>query len=216
MSILLHIKGIYNLNLIFEFTGEKKQYELFKYNSKFQSIFNINIYQYKKMFFTKNIPVITKDNLFNYYDFLKRKYIGKYQLSDIQNYFVEFFCKFLDENNIIYELNASHEIAIDILLCDCLKKIKLFINVNDFKTSYKTQKIKEKNKRPFLSLFQSIFDIKNISKILELIIISKNDKDLDNHNLLIKALANNIYKFNLKIKTNLIDIFYEIYNIQEI
>ena len=193
-------------------TGEKKKYELFKYSSKFQSLLDMNIYHYKKLFFTKNIPVITKDNLFNYYDNLKRKYKNKYQLYDIKNYFVEFFCKFIGENDIIYELNASHELAQDILLCNSLKKIKLIININDFKTSYKTEKIKDKNKKSFLSLFQTIFDIKRISKILEIIIISKRNEESDKNSLFIKALATNIYKFKPKIKTNDTGIYFDIFD----
>ena len=216
MASLLNIKSIFNLKLIFEFTEEKMKYNLFKYSKIFQSKLSLNIFDYKKAIFTKNIQKITKNNLLDYYDYLKRKYLNKYNLQDIKNYFVEFFCKFLDENKINFELNTSYELIKDILLCDSLKTIQLIINLDDYKSSYKSEIIKDKNKKSFLPLFQTIFDTKRISKISQIIIISKdNNKEnisgVDNY-LLVDILIRNIYKFKPKIKTNIIDIYKKIYN----
>ena len=213
MASLSYINSIYSLKLIFEFTGEKQKYNLIKYNNQFQSKLGFNIFDYKKIFFTKNKQGIKKDNLLDYYDYLKRKFEDKFSLYDIQNYFVEFFCKFIDEKNIIFELNTSHELSVDILLCDSLKTIKLILNLNDYKSSYKTEKIRDKNKKSFINLFQAIFDEKRITKISQITIISDDDKDLDNFNyFFIKTLAINIYKFRPIIKTSLIPLYSEIYS----
>ena len=117
MSSLFDIKSIYNLELIFEFTGEKRKLNLFRYNSKLQNRLDIHIYDYKKLFFTKDIPEINKNNLFNFYDYLKIKYKDKYTEYNLQKFFAEFFCKFINDKKIDFELNSSHKIAIDILSC---------------------------------------------------------------------------------------------------
>ena len=133
MSSLLLYVNFYNLNSIFEYTGEKMKYNLFRYNKLYQYKLQINIFDYKKIFFQdKNIPEISKSNLLDYYCYLKRKYINKFTLEEIKSYYVEFFCKFLDVNNIDFELNASHELAIDILSSEFLKSIKLILDLNDY------------------------------------------------------------------------------------
>jgi len=201
------------LKLIFEFTGEKQKYNLFKYSTQFQNKLGFSIFDYQQIFFTKNIQGIKKDNLLDYYDYLKRKFEDKLSLHDIKNYFVEFFCKFIDEKKIIFELNASHELSIDILLCDSLKTIKLILNINDYKSSYKTEKIRDKNKKSFINLFQTIFDEKTITKISQITIISDDDKDLDNfYYLFMETLAINIYKFRPIIKTSLLPLYSDIYS----
>ena len=124
---------------------------------------------------------------------------------------MNFFCKFIDEKKIIFELNASHELSIDILLCDSLKIIKLILNLNDYKSSYKTEKIRDKNKKSFINLFQTIFDEKTITKISQITIISDDDKDLDNF-FFIKTLAINIYKFRPIIKASLLPLYSDIYS----
>ena len=211
MSSLFDIKNVYNLTLIFEFTGEKRKLNIIRFNSKFQNRLDIHIYDYKKLFFTKDIPEIKKDNLINFYDYLKIKYKDKYTEYNIQNFFAEFFCKFINEKKIDFELNSSHEIAIDILLCKYLKSIKLIINLNDYKSSYKSNKIKDKNKISYLPLFQTIFNSKIIKKISQIIIKAKDIKEIDinkeKENLFFYSLVKNIYKFRPKIKTDIINIY---------
>ena len=210
MSSLLLYVNFYNLNSIFEYTGEKMKYNLFRYNKLYQYKLQINIFDYKKIFFQdKNIPGISKSNLLDYYCYLKRKYINKFTLEEIKSYYVEFFCKFLDVNNIDFELNASHELAIDILLSEFLKSIKLILDLNDYKRSYITENIKEKNKKPFLHLFQVMFDNRKVSGIK---IISTKDSDSDKssisyNDLFIKLLIDNCYKCYSKLKTNILEIY---------
>ena len=199
------------MKLIFQFTGEKRKLNLIKHNKIFQKKLDINIFYYKKILFTKDIPEITKSNLLDYYDYLKRKYINKYSLEDLQNYFAEFFCKFIEEKNINFELNISHESAREILLCNSLKSINLILNLNDYKSSFKTEKITDKNKKPFIGLFQTIFDIKRISKISQITIISKNEK-INDDDLFIQALVGNIYKFKPIIKTQIKSIYKCLFN----
>ena len=206
MSSLLLINSFYILKYIYEFTGDKRKMNLIKHSKIFQKKFDLNLFSYKIAFFTKNIPEITKSNLLYYYEYLKRKYLGNYSIEDLKQYFIEYFCKFIDGNNIIYTLDASHELARDILLCDKLKRISLILNLNHYKSSYITEKNCDKNKKPFIPLFQAIFDVKTISKISEIIITSNNEKDdyiiIDN-DFLFNTLARNIYKFKPKIKTNI-------------
>ena len=80
MSSLHNIKSNYNFTLIFQFTREARKYNLVKYNKEFQNKLDLNLFAYKKSFFTKDIPEITNSNLLDYYDFLKRKYLSKYFL----------------------------------------------------------------------------------------------------------------------------------------
>ena len=208
MSFLLSIKSSFNFGLIFEFTGEKIKYSLFKYNKIFQNKFDINIFDYKKLCFNQNIPKITSSNLLDYYDYLKRKYIDKYSLQDIKNYFLEFFCEFINVNKIDFELNSSHELAIDILLFEKLKTINLILNLSDYKHSYKTEKGDDKIKKSFLPLFQAIFGHKKISKISKIIIIkNKKDEIIKNDNLFIQTLIKYICEFKVVIKSNIIEIF---------
>ena len=121
---------------------------------------------------------------------------------------MEFFCKFLDINHLDFEINTSHELTIEILLCDALKAINLVLNLNDYKHSYITENIKEKNKKPFLQLFQVMFDHRKVSQIK---IISIKDSDSDKNNicysdLFIKLLIDNCVKYYGKIKTNILGI----------
>ena len=95
MSSLLLYVNFYNLNSIFEYTGEKVKYNLFRYSKLYQYKMQINIFDYKTIFFQdKNLPEITKDNLLDYYYYLKRKYINRFTLEEIKSYYVEFFCKY--------------------------------------------------------------------------------------------------------------------------
>ena len=132
-------------------------------------------------------------------------------MEDLKNYFAEFFCKFIEEKNINFELNISHESAREILLCNSLKSISLILNLNDYKSSFKTEKITDKNKKPFIGLFQTIFDIKRISKISQITIISKNEK-INDDDLFINALVGNIYKFKPIIKTQIKSIYKCLFN----
>ena len=209
MSLLLNIRSIYNLKLIFEFTGEKRKLHLFKHNIKLQNRLDIHIYDFKKLFFTRNVPEVNKDNILDFYEYLKRKYKDSHTIYDIRNFFAKFFCDFLNEKKIDFELNSSHEASIDILLCENLKSIKLIIDLNDYKSSYKTESIEDKNKKPFLRLFQTIFHDKIIKKISEMIITVKDRKELNmdlQKNFFISSLLNNIYKFKPKIKTDCISL----------
>ena len=209
MSLLLNIRSIYNLKLIFEFTGEKRKLHLFKHNIKLQNRLDIHIYDFKKLFFTRNVPEVNKDNILDFYEYLKRKYKDSHTVYDIRNFFAKFFCDFLNEKKIDFELNSSHEASIDILLCENLKSIKLIIDLNDYKSSYKTESIEDKNKKPFLRLFQTIFHDKIIKKISEMIITVKDRKELNmdlQKNFFISSLLNNIYKFKPKIKTDCISL----------
>lgn len=211
MSSLHNIKSFYNFQLIFEFTGEKRKYNLFRYNKEFQNKLDLNIFDYKKAFFTKDIPDITNDTLLDYYDFLKRKYLNKYSIQIIKDYFILFFCKFLEENNTNFELNVSHELTVDILLCKRLKKIRIIMNLCDFKSSYKNETLNDKNKKSFLLLFQIIFSEKIISKISQLILISEDKNKTyikpNFNDLIIEILIGNIYKFQPVIKTYIIEIY---------
>ena len=215
-SPLLYINfyniNFYNLNSIFEYTGEKIKYNLFRYSKLFQYKLQISLYDYKKIYFSKDkIPEITKNNLLDYYYYLKRKFINKVPLQEIKSYYAEFFCKFLDENHLDFELNASHELAIDILLCNALKTINLVLNLSDYKRSYITENKKEKNKKPFLQLFQVMFDY-DYRKVSQIKIISTNDSGSDESNisysdLFIKLLIDNYAKYCRKIKTNILGIY---------
>ena len=211
MSSLHNIKSFYNFLLIFEFTGEKRKFNLFRYNKEFQNKLDLNIFDYKKAFFTKDIPDITNDTLLDYYDFLKRKYLNKYSIQIIKDYFILFFCKFLEENNTNFELNVSHELTVDILLCKRLKKISIIMNLCDFKSSYKNETLNDKNKKSFLLLFQIIFSEKIISKISQLILISEDKNKTyikpNFNDLIIEILIGNIYKFQPVIKTYIIEIY---------
>ncbi len=215
MLLLLNIKSINNLNLIFEFIGQKRKYNLFKYNKVSQKKFKMSIYDYKKLYFTKGIPEITENNLLDYYAYLKRKYIKKNSFEDIKDYYVEFFCKFIDEHNINFELDSSHELSIDILSSIYLKRINLLLNLYNYKSSYKTEKINDQNKKSFLYLFQTIFGNKNITKISEIKIISENEKGEyiknNSYDLIIKMLIENIYNLNPKIKTGILYLYDAIY-----
>ena len=214
MSSLHNIKSNYNFKLIFQYTGEKRKYNLFKYNKQFQQKLDLNLFDYKRAFFTKDIPEIKNDTLLDYYDFLKRKYLNKYSFQLIKDYFVSFFHEFLKEKKINFELNVSHELALDILLSERLRKIKIIINLNDFKSSFKTEKFNDKNKKSFLHLFQIIFSEKIIPKISQIIIISEdeNKKYIKSKfdDLIMQRLIRNIYKFKPAIKTYIIEIYEKI------
>ena len=214
MSYLLYI-NFYNLNSIFEYTGECIKYKLFRYSKLYHDKLQLSIFDFKNFFFKEdnlNIPKITKTNLLDYYYYLKRKYVNKFSLQEIKSYYILFFCKYLDENNIVYELNTSHELAIDILLCDSLKKINLILNINDYKQSYITENIEDRDKKPFLQLFQVMFQYGKVSQIK---IISKNDEKTKQEeyntniyeNLFINLLIDNCFKCRQKIKTNILKIY---------
>ena len=94
MSLLLSIRSIYNLKLIFEFTGEKRKLNLFKHNIKLQNRLDLHIYDFKKFFFTRNVPEVNKDNILDFYEYLKRKYKDSHTVYDIRNFFANFFAIF--------------------------------------------------------------------------------------------------------------------------
>ena len=166
------------------------------------------------MLFTEGIPEITEDNLLDYYIYLKRKYINKLKIENIKEYFVEFFCKFINEHNINYEFDSFHELSIYILSSIHLKRINLLLNLNNYKSSYKSDKITDINKKPFLRLFQTIFEDKNISKISEIHIISQNEKgeniEIDSSDLIIKILIEKINNFKPKIKYKIFELYNEL------
>ena len=162
MSILEKITTSYLLNFAFSYIGKNSKLKLIKINKLLQKKCFISLFDYQDYFFRKNIK-IEQNILLDYYQFLKRCYSKNYPLKIIQKYYIEFFCKFLKENNIDFILNASHELAIDILLSKYLKKIKIIIYLENYK----------KDCIEHYNLCQALF---NNPKVDKLIIMEKENK----------------------------------------
>ena len=138
MSILERLNSNL-LIIIFNHSHEKTKLKILKYNKSFQTKIYMSLYDYQKYFFFKNnyIPKITKENIFNFYEYLKRHYSNIYRPESTKAFFSEFFCKFLSENDIDYQLDSSHELIFEILSCKYLEKIKILINVDNYKKEYR-------------------------------------------------------------------------------
>ena len=162
MSILEKINSSYLLNFAFSYIGNNSKLKLIKVNKSLQKRCFISLFDYQDYYFRKNIK-IEQNFLLDYYQFLKRCYSKNYPLKIIQKYYIEFFCKFLKENNIDFILNASHELAIDILLSKYLEKIKIIIYLENYK----------KNCIENYNLCQALF---NNPKVEKLIIMEKENK----------------------------------------
>ena len=207
-------------NIIFEYLTVKLKLNLLKNSKKLQNKYELTIFDYQNYYFLKN-KKIDRDILLNYYQYLKRAYLKIYDLKIIQEYFIEFFCKFLKENNITnYILDSSHELTIDILLNKNLKKIQILINIDDYKSNGLINKCHcYKNKKPFLKLFQSIFNNPKVDKIIILQNRKeKDDNDNDNeHNSSYSTfrhiLIQNLNEYYPNIETNDISIIESLYHI---
>ena len=156
------------LIIIFNYSHEKTKLKILKYNKSLQAKIYMSLYDYQKYFFFKNnyIPKITKENIFNFYEYLKRHYSNIYQSESIKAFFSEFFCKFLSENDIDYELDSSNELIFEILSCKYLKKIKILINVDNYKKEYVDLYEKDKNLKPFFKLIRYLFKNPKLTKII--------------------------------------------------
>ena len=212
MAFLNQIRNKFILLKIFSLTGEKIKFKLLKYNKTLQTRLDIEFFDYKKNIFY-NTPEIKPDNLLSYYDYLKLAFKDIYPLEIIKNYYVEFFCRYLNQNNIIFELNCTHELTMDILLCEKLKKIKIVINIEDFKSCIIDHSKVDVNKRPFVKLFRVIF---NNPKIIQFIILDNNNILKENENLdksmfYNSLLQNLIYNFP-SIKTSSLLLIEDLYN----
>ena len=166
MSILEKANN-YILDIIFGYSEDKIKLKLLKSNKKLQNKNNITIFDYQNFIFLNN-KTIEKEILLNYYQYLKRAYENIYSLKTIQKYYIEFFCKFLKDNKINnFILDSIHELAIDILLYNRLEKIQILINVEDYKhDGYIDKCYCYKNKKPFLKLFQALFNNPKVDKII--------------------------------------------------
>lgn len=164
MSILEKLN--YNkLNIIFSYIGEKSKLLLLKINKSLMKKCKISLYDYQNYYFSKNI-IVDKETLLDYYQYLKRCYSKNFDLETIKNYYITFFCNYLNTNNIDFILDASHELVVDILLSDILEKIKIIIYVEDFKPECKNICKCYKKKKPFLALFKALFNNHKVSQII--------------------------------------------------
>ena len=194
MSLLNEISNKYILNKIFSFTGKQLKLKLLKYNKNLQTKLDLDLFEYKKNIFY-DTPKINLNNLLSYYDYLKRAFKNIYPMELIKNYYVEFFCKYLKEKKIIFELDCTHELANDILLNEKLGKIKIVINIEKFKKRIIDNIQSEINKKPFIKLFRIIF---NNPKIIQFIILEndeisqKNDFIEEKENYLPNIFYNNL------------------------
>ena len=194
MSLLNEISNKYILIKIFSFTGKQLKLKLLKYNKNLQTKLDLDLFEYKKNIFY-DTPKINLNNLLSYYDYLKRAFKNIYSMEIIKNYYVEFFCKYLKEKKIIFELDCTHELANDILLNEKLGKIKIVINIEKFKKRIIDNIRSEINKKPFIKLFRIIF---NNPKIIQFIILEndeisqKNDFIEEKENYLPNIFYNNL------------------------
>ena len=171
MSVLNRINNKFILNHIFSFTRKNTKLKLLKYNKDLQKRIDISLFDFQKNIFY-DTPKIELDNLLPYYDYLKRAFKEDYSIEILKNYYVEFFCRYLKKNDILFELDATHELATDILLCEKLEKIKIVIKIEEFKSCIIDRSGYDKNKKPFIKLFRIIF---NNPKIVQFIIL-ENDQ----------------------------------------
>jgi len=171
MSVLNRINNKFILNHIFSFARKNTKLKLLKYNKDLQKRIDISLFDFQKNIFY-DTPKIELDNLLPYYDYLKRAFKEDYSIEILKNYYVEFFCRYLKENDILFELDATHELATDILLCEKLEKIKIVIKIEEFKSCIIDRSGYDKNKKPFIKLFRIIF---NNPKIVQFIIL-ENDQ----------------------------------------
>jgi len=222
MSFLNRINNKFILNHIFSFTRKNKKLNILKYNKELQKRLDISLFDFQKNIFY-NTPKIEQDNLLSYYDYLKRAFKDDYPIEIIKNYYIEFFCRYLKDNDILFELDCTHELATDILLCEKLDKIKIVINIEEFKSCIIDRSGHDKKKKPFIKLFRIIF---NNPKIVQLIIL-ENDKipqkddyinkiitnDFSLYTMFYKNLTENlIYDFPNSLKTNSLPLIEELYN----
>ena len=177
MSILERITSHYLLNIAFSYIGNNSKLKLIKVNKSLQKRCCISLFDYQDYYFRKNIK-IEQNLLLEYYQFLKRRFSINYPLKNIQKYYIEFFCKFLKENNIDFILNSSHELAIDILLSKYLEKIKVIIYLENYK----------KDCIEHYKLCQALF---NNPKVEKLIIMKKENKEKSKRK---KKRKENIFK----------------------
>ena len=198
MSVLNRINNKFILNHIFSFTRKNIKLKLLKYNKYLQKRLDISLFDFQKKIFY-DIPKIELDNLLPYYDYLKRAFKADYSIEILKNYYIEFFCRYLKENDILFELDATHELATDILLCEKLEKIIIVINIEEFKSCIIDRSGYDKNKKPFIKLFRIIF---NNPKIVQFIIL-ENDK-IPQKNNYINKITN-----DLSISTMFYNIFIE-------
>ena len=220
MSVLNRINNNFILNYIFSFTRKNTKLKLLKYNKDLQKRLDISLFDFQKNIFY-DTPKIELDNLLPYYDYLKRAFKDDYSVEILKNYYVEFFCRYLKENDILFELDSTHELVTDILLCEKLEKIKIVINIEEFKSSIIDRTRYDKNKKQFIKLFRIIF---NNPKIVQFIIL-ENDKIPQKNNYINKItndlsistmfyqnlLENLVYDFP-SIKTNSLLLIDDLYN----
>ena len=219
MSTLNNIKNSFVLTDIFLYIDKIIKLKILRYNKTLQKRIDLCIFNYQENVLY-DIPKIEFKNLLNYYDYLKRSFINTYPLETIKKYFVEFFCRFLSANNIIYELDSTNELITDILLCEKLEKIKIVIQIENHKTGIIDNSIYDKNKKPFVKLFQMIF---NNPKIVQIIILEnlgcdKKEKEENkinslrdtngNYTMFLSQLKNNCIKYLPKIKTNCVELIH--------